>query len=116
LIRTARATTHGPAPRRSAKARKLDRSIGLGEPNGSVFHKPGRFLRACISERLYANFKKGGSHLVSNRKLKPVEFVWPDDKESQSVRIQREIQLLEETIEILKKRVKFLKARLARFH
>jgi hypothetical protein len=53
---------------------------------------------------------------VSDRKLKPVEFIWPDRKELQNARIRREIQFLEEAIEILQKRIKDLRARLARFH
>jgi len=53
---------------------------------------------------------------VSDRKLKPVEFVWPDRKELQDARIRREIELLEDSIEILQKRIKDLKARLSRFH
>ena len=69
------------------------------------------FSRGCISIH-----KTGGSHFVSDRKLKPVEFVWPDRKELQDARIRREIELLEDSIEILQKRIKDLKARLSRFH
>ncbi len=69
-----------------------------------------------VLEGLYSDSTKGGSHLVSDRKPKPVEFVWPDRQELHNARIRREIELLEETMEILRERIKVLKTRLARFH
>ena len=86
-----------------------------------MIYKLRLFLRAFFIE-IVLNWQegegnsKGGSQFVSDRKLKPVEIFWPDRKELQNARIQREIQLLEQTIEILDKRIKALKARLVRFH
>ena len=62
----------------------------------------------------------GGSHFVSDRKLKPVELVWRDSRDNreelQNARIRREIELLEDSIEILQERIKDLKSKLVRFH
>jgi len=51
---------------------------------------------------------------VADRKLMPVELVWRGNQELLDSGTKREIQILEESIETLQKRLNGLKARLAR--
>ena len=58
--------------------------------------------------------QRGETHFVADRKLMPVELVWRGNQELLDSGTKREIQILEESIETLQKRLNGLKARLAR--